>query len=164
MNGNFLTVNEWAHKNKLSISTVREWCENGTIEGVERFGSEWAIPANAKIPSPHYGKEQCMLLKKVRKNIAELNGIEYEPNICPHNGNCPGTCPACDEELAFLEKELKNKKERGERILVDNIGIREIKEFNNRIINETERFRDLNKEFEEELPHMGRPSFSRIKR
>ncbi len=27
-----------------------------------------------------------------------------------------------------------------------------------------QRFRDLNKEFEEELPHMGRPSFSRIKR
>ena len=44
------------------------------------------------------GKEKCELLKAIRKNIAEMNGIEYYPEQCDHEGNCPGFCPRCDME------------------------------------------------------------------
>ena len=155
MNGHYLTVKEWAAKNKLSQATVRNWCENMMIDGVERFGVEWAIPYDAPVPTPHYGKEQCIFLKQLRKKIAEQNEIEFEPKRCNHKGVCPGTCAACEAELAFLEEELKEKARRGERISLDGIGIDEILEFNNRIISETDRFRELNDEIDEEYAVFG---------
>lgn len=45
------------------------------------------------------GKEKCELLKAIRINIAEMNGIEYYPAQCDHQGNCPGFCPRCDQGL-----------------------------------------------------------------
>ena len=56
------------------------------------------------------GKVTCEALKKVRKQIADANGIPYEPAVCTHNGNCPGTCPACEAEVRYIERELAARK------------------------------------------------------
>ncbi len=55
------------------------------------------------------GKKICEILKEIRKNIAQKNGIEYEPDNCEHQGSCPGTCPKCDAEANQLLEELKKK-------------------------------------------------------
>ena len=59
------------------------------------------------------GKSTCKLLKSIRQQIADANGISYQPMECHHKGDCTGTCPACEEEIRYLERELKARKGNG---------------------------------------------------
>ena len=59
------------------------------------------------------GKSTCKLLKDIRQQIADANGISYQPKECHHKGDCTGTCPACEEEIRYLERELKARKGNG---------------------------------------------------
>ena len=59
------------------------------------------------------GKSTCKLLKDIRQQIADANGISYLPKECHHKGDCAGTCPACEEEIRYLEHELKARKGNG---------------------------------------------------
>ena len=59
------------------------------------------------------GKSTCKLLKDIRQQIADANGISYQPKACHHKGDCAGTCPACEEEIRYLERELKARKGNG---------------------------------------------------
>ena len=59
------------------------------------------------------GKSTCKLLKDIRQQIADANGISYQPKECHHKGDCGGTCPACEEEIRYLERELKARKGNG---------------------------------------------------
>ncbi len=59
------------------------------------------------------GKSTCKLLKDIRQQIADANGISYRPIECQHKGDCAGTCPACEEEIRYLEWELKARKGNG---------------------------------------------------
>ena len=59
------------------------------------------------------GKSTCKLLKSIRQQIADANGISYQPKECHHKGDCAGTCPACEAEIRYLERELKASKGNG---------------------------------------------------
>ena len=59
------------------------------------------------------GKSTCKLLKDIRQQIADANGISYQPKECHHKGDCAGTCPACEEQIRYLERELKARKGNG---------------------------------------------------
>ena len=59
------------------------------------------------------GKSTCKLLKDIRQQIADANGISYRPKECHYKGDCAGTCPACEEEIRYLERELKARKGNG---------------------------------------------------
>ena len=59
------------------------------------------------------GRSTCKLLKDIRQQIADANGISYQPKECHHKGDCAGTCPACEEEIRYLERELKARKGNG---------------------------------------------------
>ena len=59
------------------------------------------------------GRSTCKLLKSIRQQIADANGISYQPKECQHKGDCAGTCPACEEEIRYLERELKARKGSG---------------------------------------------------
>ena len=59
------------------------------------------------------GRSTCKLLKSIRQQIADANGISYRPKECQHKGDCAGTCPACEEEIRYLERELKARKGNG---------------------------------------------------
>ena len=59
------------------------------------------------------GRSTCKLLKSIRQQIADANGISYQPKECHHKGDCAGTCPACEEEIRYLEHELKVRKGNG---------------------------------------------------
>ena len=59
------------------------------------------------------GRSTCKLLKDIRQQIADANGISYQPKECHHKGDCAGTCPACEAEIRYLERELKASKGNG---------------------------------------------------
>ena len=59
------------------------------------------------------GRSTCKLLKDIRQQIADANGISYQPIECHHKGDCAGTCPACEAEIRYLEGELKARKGNG---------------------------------------------------
>lgn len=52
------------------------------------------------------GKEKCKLLKAIRREIAETNGIVYLTSECTFEGECKGTCPKCDAEIRYLDGEI----------------------------------------------------------
>lgn len=53
--------------------------------------------------------EKCEILKAIRSYVAEKYGLDYNPAECDHDGDCPGTCPQCDAELADLQRQLEAK-------------------------------------------------------
>lgn len=59
------------------------------------------------------GKEVCKMLKEIRRQIALENDIVYVTTECKHKGNCPGTCPKCEAEVAYLEEQLAARKRLG---------------------------------------------------
>lgn len=64
------------------------------------------------------GKEKCKALKELRQKIAEENDIAYAVSECTHQGDCKGTCPKCDAELRYLERELENKTRLGKTVVL----------------------------------------------
>ncbi len=70
-----------------------------------------------------YGRHICDTLKKVRLDIAQANGIEYHPTPCDHDGECLGTCPACESEVMFLEKEIARKRSIGKAALIAGVSL-----------------------------------------
>ena len=72
------------------------------------------------------GKDKCEFLKGIRKRMAELNGIPYEPRECTYEGDCTGTCPFCEKEAADLMAELKKRKAEGVEIQTDDFCIEAI--------------------------------------
>ncbi len=69
------------------------------------------------------GHDKCEKLREIRKMIAEINEIDFEPAVCHHNGPCSGTCPVCDKEVEYLDKKLQEKKERGEEVILTGLSI-----------------------------------------
>ena len=67
------------------------------------------------------GKEKCKILKEIRRTIARENDIAYVTTECKHKGDCAGTCPKCEAEVQFLEKELEKQRRMGKRVAVAGI-------------------------------------------
>ena len=59
------------------------------------------------------GKQTCKILKEIRKQIAEENDIELVTSECTHKGDCAGTCPKCEAEVRYLERELEKRQRLG---------------------------------------------------
>lgn len=64
------------------------------------------------------GKSKCKILKEIRKEIARANSIELVTAECNYKGECPGTCPKCEEEVRFLNSELAKLKQAGKVVAV----------------------------------------------
>ena len=59
------------------------------------------------------GKDICKTLKGIRQQIADANNIRYQPCECHHEGDCFGTCPACEQEIRYIENQLKERSHKG---------------------------------------------------
>ena len=64
------------------------------------------------------GKKKCRILKEIRQKIADENDIPYVTQECRFQGECSGTCPKCESELRYLEKQLAERAAAGKRIAV----------------------------------------------
>lgn len=69
------------------------------------------------------GKEKCKALKEIRRQIAEKNDIPFVVSQCTHQGDCKGTCPKCESELRYLERELAIRQGLGKAVAIAGISI-----------------------------------------
>ena len=67
------------------------------------------------------GRSICNVLKAVRKAVADANCIEYEPRKCDFAGECQGTCPACEAEVSYIEREIALRRLAGKAVAVAGI-------------------------------------------
>ncbi|MCM1141675.1 MAG: radical SAM protein [Muribaculum sp.] len=61
------------------------------------------------IPGMLPGKAKCTVMKRIRKMIADANGIEIPDRKCNHQEDCIGTCPLCEQELSHITKIIQLK-------------------------------------------------------
>ena len=59
------------------------------------------------------GKQTCKILKEIRKQIAAENDIHLVIEECTYQGDCLGTCPQCEAEVRYLERELEKRQRMG---------------------------------------------------
>lgn len=64
------------------------------------------------------GKDKCGILKEIRAQIAAANEIEWVTENCTHKGECRGTCPKCEAEVAALERALERRRALGKTVAV----------------------------------------------
>ena len=64
------------------------------------------------------GKTICGVLKTIRKQVADANEIKYEPRECHHQGECRGTCPACEAEVRYIERQLDIRRQLGKTVAI----------------------------------------------
>ena len=64
------------------------------------------------------GKRTCKILKEIRAQIAAENDIAFVTSECKHQGDCAGTCPKCEAEVRYLEKELEKRIRLGKAVTV----------------------------------------------
>ena len=65
-----------------------------------------------------YGKQKCRILKDIRRKIADENEIPLVTRECGFHGECKGTCPRCEEELRYLERQIEQRAALGKRVSV----------------------------------------------
>ena len=64
----------------------------------------------------NHGKETCRILKELRHKIAEANDIVLETSECRFKGDCTGTCPRCESEVRYLERQLAGRRRAGKAV------------------------------------------------
>ena len=69
------------------------------------------------------GKRTCEILKDVRRKIAQENDIALVERECTHEGDCRGTCPYCESEVRYLERELSKRRALGKAVTVAGIAV-----------------------------------------
>ena len=67
------------------------------------------------------GKQTCKILKEIRRQIAEANGIELATSECRYKGDCLGTCPKCESEVRYLEQQLRARSLAGKAVALAGI-------------------------------------------
>lgn len=69
------------------------------------------------------GKKRCKILKEIRRQIAVNNDIEFVTSECKHQGDCLGTCPKCEAEVRYLERELEKRMKLGKAVAVAGLAV-----------------------------------------
>lgn len=69
------------------------------------------------------GKKICKSLREIRCRIAKANDIDYTPAVCTHEGNCYGTCPACESELRYIERQLLRRTATGKKVALAGLAL-----------------------------------------
>lgn len=67
------------------------------------------------------GKQTCKILKEIRRQIAEANGVEFVTSECRYKGDCLGTCPKCEAEVRYLEQQLRARSFAGKAVALAGI-------------------------------------------
>ena len=69
------------------------------------------------------GKQTCKILKEIRKQIAEENDIKLVIEECTYKGDCRGTCPKCEAEVRYLERELEKRQRMGKAAVIAGMAV-----------------------------------------
>ena len=69
------------------------------------------------------GRATCEVLKGIRLQIARENCIDYQIDECKFEGNCSGTCPKCEADIRFLERELVKQNKLGKAVVIAGLSV-----------------------------------------
>ncbi len=69
----------------------------------------------------NYGKRICETLKELRRRIIEANGLPPQLEECHHEGPCPGTCPRCEAELRYLQRNIEYLERKGHSVNLEGL-------------------------------------------
>ena len=69
------------------------------------------------------GKKICKSLREIRCRIAQANDIDFTPAVCTHEGNCSGTCPCCESELRYIERQLLRRTAQGKKVALAGLAL-----------------------------------------
>jgi heterodisulfide reductase subunit C len=69
------------------------------------------------------GNQTCKILKEIRKQIAAENDIKLVVEECTYQGDCRGTCPKCEAEVRYLERELEKRQRKGKAAVVAGLSV-----------------------------------------
>ena len=69
------------------------------------------------------GKKTCKILKDIRRQIALDNDIELVISECTYQGDCLGTCPKCEAEVRYLERELEKRQRLGKAAMISGMAL-----------------------------------------
>ena len=69
------------------------------------------------------GKQTCKILKEIRRQIAAENDIKLTVEECTYKGDCIGTCPKCEAEVRYLERELEKRQRMGKAAVVAGLSV-----------------------------------------
>ena len=69
------------------------------------------------------GKQTCKILKEIRKQIAADNDIELVISECNYQDDCIGTCPKCESEVRYLERELDKRQRLGKAAVLAGVSL-----------------------------------------
>lgn len=64
------------------------------------------------------GRRICDILKDIRQQVAYDNDISLHFEKCTYQGECSGTCPMCESELAIINNQLKERKRNNLPVLI----------------------------------------------
>ncbi len=91
-----ITAQEAAIKWNVSLRRVQDYCKNGKIEGAERFGLNWMIPADARKPVDGRSKAAKTTAAPQRKLLRKSPFLDMTDLYSES-----GTADKCIEELAY---------------------------------------------------------------
>ena len=74
------------------------------------------------------GREKCEIINRIRKKVADKNGIEFEIYDCTTEGDCTGRCEKSDMELNYLEKMLEKRQSEGKSLDLSGVFVLDIDE------------------------------------
>lgn len=60
-------------------------------------------------------------MKEIRQEIARANDIDLVTSECRYQGDCKGTCPKCEAEVAYLEQQLHQRHLAGKTVMLGGI-------------------------------------------
>ena len=69
------------------------------------------------------GKKICASLRELRIRIASANDIDYKPAVCTYEGDCSGTCPRCESELRYIERQLSRRRAMGKKVALAGLAL-----------------------------------------
>lgn len=69
------------------------------------------------------GRATCEVLKGIRLQIARENCIDYQIDECKFEGNCSGTCPKCEADIRYLERELVKQNKLGKAVVIAGLSV-----------------------------------------
>ena len=62
-------------------------------------------------------------MREIRCSVASANEIDYTPAVCTHEGDCTGTCPRCESEMRYIERQLYRRRALGKVVTVAGLAL-----------------------------------------
>lgn len=69
------------------------------------------------------GRDKCKYLREIRRRIANENDIKLVTRECTFKGECKGTCPRCEAEVLYLERELEKRQKLGRIVTIAGLSL-----------------------------------------